>query len=61
MPKFLFCKCHGNQVMAIEHADEVVVKARHHGQDHYLHIPKDQVQGMEFVEHLEQAIASSSN
>ena len=36
----LFCDCGCGQVMAIDHGAKVVVKAKHHGHDHYLTISK---------------------
>ena len=58
--KFLFCDCCDNQVMAIDHGDKVVVKARHHGKDHFLTIT-NQVESMEFTNNQELVVASSSN
>lgn len=58
MSKPLMCDCCGNQVMAIDHGKKVVIKARHHGQDHLLTI--DKIDAVEFVDERE-LVASSSN
>ncbi len=58
MSKPLMCDCCGNQIMAIDHGDKVVIKARHHGQDHLLTIDKE-VTAVEFSD--ERDLVSSSN
>ena len=57
MSKPLFCDCGCGQIMAIDHGDKVVIKARHHGQDHLLTID---VKEVTFVDDRE-LVASSSN
>lgn len=39
----LYCDCGCGQVMAVEHADTVIVRARHHGREHELTINKSKL------------------
>jgi len=59
----LLCDCGCGQQMAVDHGDRIVVKARHHGQDHLLTISKfiDVIDSREFEDELRERVHSSSN
>ena len=54
--QFLFCDCGCGQPMAIDYGDKVVIKARHHGQDHLLTIDKPVVESV-----VTEPVAASSS
>ena len=60
--KPMLCDCGCDQIMGIDYGDKVVIKARHHGKDHFLTVPKFiDSRDSEYTQELEERVAGSTN